>query len=85
MKTKGKAMRMFAIANVETLAETRKARPTPARLTRDMVRAKQRNVSKAGFNPEGMVDTCTQEDRKLLSGCSWHSGSEIKWKLPNEN
>lgn len=68
MKTKGKAMRMFAIANVETLAETRKARPTPARLTRDMVRAKQRNVSKAGFNPEGMVDMCTQEDRKLLSG-----------------
>lgn len=68
MKTKGKAMRMFAIANVETLAETRKARPTPARLTRDMVRVKQRNVSKAGFNPEGMVDTCTQEDRKLLRG-----------------
>lgn len=61
MKTKGRAMRMLAIANVDTLAETRKARPTPARLTRDMVRAKQRKAVKAGFNPEDMVDACKQE------------------------
>lgn len=52
MKTKGRAMRMLAIANVDTLAETRKARPTPARLTRDMISAKQMKFSKAGFNPE---------------------------------
>lgn len=51
MKTKGRAMRMLAIANVDTLAETRKARPTPARLTRVIVRAKQRKAVKAGFNP----------------------------------
>lgn len=52
MKTNGKAIRILAIANVDTLAETRKARPTPARLTRDIVRAKQRKASKAGFNPK---------------------------------
>lgn len=52
MKTKGRAMRMLAMANEDTLAETRKARPTPARLTRPMVRAKHRKASKAGFNPE---------------------------------
>lgn len=51
MKTKGRAMRMLAMANEDTLAETRKARLTPARLTRDMVRAKHRKASKAGFNP----------------------------------
>lgn len=52
MKTKGRAMRILAMANEETLAETRKARPTPARLTRHMVRAKHTKDSKAGFNPE---------------------------------
>lgn len=39
------------MANEDTLADTRKARLTPARLTRDMVRAKHRNASKVGFNP----------------------------------
>lgn len=39
------------MANVDTLADTRKARLTPARLTRDMVRAKSRNASAVGFNP----------------------------------
>lgn len=75
MKTKGRAMRMLAMANEDTLAETRKARLTPARLTRDMVRAKHRKASKAGFNPERVVDQ--QEDRTevlvflvlLLAGC----------------
>lgn len=57
MKTKGKAMRILAIANVETLADTRKARPTPARLTRDRVRAKRRKARKAGFNPEERCET----------------------------
>lgn len=52
IKTKGRAMRMLAMANEDTLAETRKARLTPARLTRDMVRAKHRKASKAGFSPE---------------------------------
>lgn len=51
MKTKGRAMRTLAMANVDTLADTRKARLTPARLTRDMVRAKHRNASKVGFKP----------------------------------
>lgn len=50
-------MRMLAMANEDTLAETRKARLTPARLTRDMVRAKHRKASKAGFSPKGVVDT----------------------------
>lgn len=44
-------MRMLAMANEEALADTRKARLTPARLTRLMVRAKHRNASKVGFNP----------------------------------
>lgn len=44
-------MRMLAMANEDTLADTRKARLTPARLTKDMVRAKHRNASKPGFNP----------------------------------
>lgn len=51
MKMKGRAMRTLAMANVDTLADTRKARLTPARLTRDMVRAKSRNASAVGFNP----------------------------------
>lgn len=61
MKTKGRAMRMLAMANVDTLAETRKARPTPARLTRDMVRAKHRNATKAGFSPERVADMLTRK------------------------
>lgn len=61
MKTKGRAMRMLAMANEDTLAETRKARPTPARLTRDMVRAKHRNAVKAGFNPERVADMKTRK------------------------
>lgn len=65
MKTNGRAMRMLAMANVDTLAETRKASPTPARLTRDMVRAKQRKDTKPGFKPERVVDTCKQIDRKI--------------------
>lgn len=64
MKTKGTAMRMLAMANEDTLAETRKARLTAARLTKDMVRAKHRKAKKAGFNPERAADTCRQEDRK---------------------
>ncbi len=44
MKTKGKAMRTLAMANVLTLALTRKAKLTPARLTMDMVNAKHRKV-----------------------------------------
>lgn len=63
IKTKGRAMRMLAMANEDTLAETRKARPTPARLTRDMVREKHMKASKAGFSPKKVVDTCKQEDR----------------------
>lgn len=51
MKTKGRAIRMLAMANEEALAETRKARLTAARLTRHMVRAKHRKASKAGFSP----------------------------------
>lgn len=39
------------MANEDTLADTRKARLTPARLTRDMVRAKHRKASKVPFNP----------------------------------
>ena len=61
MKTKGKAIRMLAMANEDTLAETRKARLTPDRLTRDMVREKHRKASKAGFNPERAVDTWKQK------------------------
>lgn len=64
MKTKGNAMRMLAIANEDTLAETRKARLTPARLTRDMVRQKHRKATNAGFNPEGEVE----EQRSGRSG-----------------
>lgn len=53
------------MANEDTLAEARKARLTPARLTRDRVRVKHRKASKAGFNPERVVDACKQEDRKI--------------------
>lgn len=59
MKTKGRAMRILAMANEDTLAETRKARLTPARLTRDIVSAKHRKATKAGFNPRGVVDIQT--------------------------
>lgn len=51
MKIKGRAMRTLAMENELTLALTRKARLTPARLTKDMVNAKQRNAINAGFNP----------------------------------
>lgn len=51
MKTKGKATRMLAMANELTLALTRNAKLTPARLTRDMVNAKHKKVVNAGFNP----------------------------------
>lgn len=64
MMTKGMAIRMLAMANEDTLAETRKARLTAARLTKDMVKEKHRKATKAGFNPERVVDTCKQEDRK---------------------
>lgn len=63
MKTNGRAIRILAIANVDTLAETRKARPTPAKLTRDMVRAKQRKATKSGFNPENRRE---QVNRQVL-------------------
>lgn len=52
MKTKGRAMRMLAMAKELALALTRKARLTAARLTRDMVREKHRKAVKAGFSPE---------------------------------
>lgn len=56
------------MANEDTLAEARKARLTPARLTRDRVRVKHRKASKAGFNPERVVDgnafTLSQLDKK---------------------
>lgn len=51
MKTKGKAMRTLAMANVLTLALTRKAKLTPARLTMDIVNAKHRKTVNDGFNP----------------------------------
>lgn len=51
MKTKGKATRMLAMANELTLALTRKAKLTPARLTKDMVNAKHKKDVNAGFNP----------------------------------
>lgn len=50
--------------NEDTLAETRKARLTPARLARHMVSAKHRKATKAGLNPGKVVDACKQEDRK---------------------
>lgn len=49
------------MANEDTLAEMRKARLTPARLTRDMVREKHRKATNAGFNPEGVVERGGQE------------------------
>lgn len=65
MTMKGMAIRMLAMPNEDTLAETRKARLTPARLTRDMVSAKQRKASKAGLNPGRVVAACKEEDRKI--------------------
>lgn len=51
------------MANEDTLADTRKARLTPARLTRDMVRAKHMNASTVGFNPgRGSQDGQTRPD-----------------------
>lgn len=44
-------MRMLAMANVDAEADTKKARLTPARLTRDRVRAKHTNATKVAFNP----------------------------------
>lgn len=44
-------MRMLAMANVDAEADTKKARLTPARLTRDRVRAKHTYATKVGFNP----------------------------------
>lgn len=41
------------MANVDVLADTRKARLTPARLTRDRVRTNNRKATKVGFNPGG--------------------------------
>lgn len=52
MMTKGSAMRMFAMAKEETLADTRKARLTAPRLTRVMFNAKHRKATKAGLSPE---------------------------------
>lgn len=61
-------MRMLAMANEDTLADTRKARLTPARLTRDMMRAKHRNASKVGFNPgRGGQDDQTRPDLVFLN------------------
>lgn len=51
IKINGRAMRALAMANELTLALTRKARLTPARLTMDNVNVKQRNAVNAGFNP----------------------------------
>lgn len=51
MKTKGKVMRTLAMANELTLALTRKAKLTPARLTIDMVNAKHRKDVNDGFKP----------------------------------
>lgn len=65
MRMKGIAMRTLAMPNEDTLAETRKARLTPARLARDMVSAKHRKATKAGLNPGRVVDACKQEDRKI--------------------
>lgn len=55
-------MRMLAMAKEDTLAETRKARLTPARLTRHMVSVKHKKATKAGFRPGGEVDRCKREE-----------------------
>ena len=52
MKTKGRAMKMLAMAKVLTLALARKARLTAAMLTIDRVSEKRRNAVKSGFRPE---------------------------------
>lgn len=92
MMTNGRAMRMLAMANEDTLAETRKARLTAPRLTRDMVRAKHRKATKAGFSPERVAGTCqleyhTTEPRVVpAKGCPWWKccDSEVKWNVAHK-
>lgn len=67
MNTNGMAMRMLAMAKEPTLALTRNAKLTAARLIRLIVRQYRKNVSTSAFRPEHRRTVWSKMKSKFLA------------------